>query len=366
MRAVHLTSTLVLWACLAAAPVAAQSLSPPTATRIDSGRGDLPNALTSDAAGQAYVAGSVDDRQRATQFAVIKIDAQGRIVWRSHDNGAFGGPVGRASAVAVDRQGNVYATGTVLTTVGITSTTRSLLAAFDASGRQLWSREVGGAKVAVDAADRVIVTGRGGETAQFNAAGTLLWSRAAAGLSVTDMRLDAGGAVLISGVAGPKTTLNAHTIVALKLDPQGNLVWRSTFDSSAIGDDVAAGIAPAPDGGAWIVGSTALDASGEIAPQPLLLKLDGGGVATVAGIGPDYGGQDIAVAPTGDVTVFGQGVASRLTSNGAIVWTTSVGSLSTAMAVGSNGDVFVSGALATARISAAGVLGTAVAFSDPS
>src|SRR5688572_15346607 len=85
-----------LCALILATGVAAQSLAVPLATRIDSGRGDVPEALASDAAGNAYVAGTVDDRQHATQFAVAKVNPQGRVVWRAHDNGALGGPAGKA------------------------------------------------------------------------------------------------------------------------------------------------------------------------------------------------------------------------------------------------------------------------------
>ena len=354
-----------LCALTLATGVAAQSLAAPSATRIDSGRGDVPEALASDAAGNAYVVGTVDDTKRATQFAVAKVSPQGRVVWRTHDNGAIGGPAGKALSVAVDRQGHVYATGWVLTTVGITSTRRNILAAFDANGTQLWSRAVGGTKVAVDAADRIVVTGPSGDTAQFNAGGTMLWSRAATGIAVTDMRLDATGSALIAGVALGKTNLGASSIVALKLDPQGNLVWRSSFAASDISDDDAWGIAPAPDGSAYVVGTTALDASGEIAAFPLLLKFDGLGLVSVVGVGAAYGGTDVDVGAAGDITVFGTGVVSRLDPSGAIRWTRSVPTLSQAMAVAANGDVFVSGTLASSRVSAAGDVEPPVTFTDP-
>lgn len=358
--AAALAALVIGWAGAAAA----QSLPNPTVARIDSGRGDTPNALATDAAGNTYVAGQVDDRSRKTQFAVIKYSPQGNLVWRSHDDGALGGPVGAARSVAADSQGQVYATGYVLTTVGITSTLQNILAAFDANGRQLWSRPVpGGVRVRVDAADRVIVSG-GDTTSQFSTSGELIWTRSEPGLFVTEMRLDAAGGPVVVGRGPAKPVFNANDIVVVRYDAQGNRVLRAAYSESDRSFQFPQGLAVAADGNIYVTGISAVDTSGEVPEPPVLLKVDSGGAVRVIGIGAQFGGSDVAVGADGDVTASGLEFVSRFDSAGNLKWTVSSGGLSV-LALSANGDAFVSSGLTANRITAAGRAQTPVTFTDP-
>lgn len=365
MRCLPGRFTSVLLALLfVSANAQSQVLSAPTLSRIDSGRGDVARATAVDAGGNFYVAGSIDDRSRPTQFAVAKYNAQGQLVWRTHESGTLGGPVAVPRGVAVDSQGNVYATGAVMTTVGISSTWQQIVVSFDAAGRQRWSRAAGGARVRVDAADRIVAVSPGGVLSQFDSAGNLLWTRLAPSpASVAEMQLDASGAAAVAATGPARTVLGAGSIVAFKVDPQGQLIWRSEFTRSAISDDRPAALAHAPDGGVYVVGTTAEDASGEIPSFPVLLKFDGLGVSSVVGIGTVYGGRALAVGAGGDVTLAGGGIVSRLDAAGALRWSTAVAGADL-LALEADGGSVVAGVSSATRLDASGRSGPAARYSD--
>jgi hypothetical protein len=358
---------------------AAQTLPPPQVLRVDSGRADAGFAIAGDTAGNVLVAGSVEDPGRATRFAVVKYDARGRLVWRSHHGGAVGGPVGDARSVAADSAGNVYATGRVLTTTGITTVVRGVLMRLDPNGRELWSRDLGlgnvGVNVSTDVQGDAVVSTISGATARFDAAGTLRWQRtyqgAAAGdsLAVTDQALDADGNAVVTGFALNASGLRGATDIAtLKYDRQGELLWQQVYTETAASDEKAWDLALGVDGRVIVTGSTTPDTSGELMVTPLLLTYDANGTPLQVRAAPELGGLATTVDAAGDIYVAGFGQVSRLDPAGNTRWSVAFPPAvnEANLALGAGGEIYASAGLSTLRLGADGGAEGSFTFTDGS
>ncbi|HEY4156791.1 MAG TPA: SBBP repeat-containing protein, partial [Polyangiaceae bacterium] len=156
-----------------------------TESTTTSGISDYANAVTTDAQGNAYVAGvlfgTVGGQVSAgdVDMGVAKFDVDGNNVWVR----AFGSPVeDEAQGVAVDASGNVYAAGYTLGDVdGHTSAGDHdvLVVKYDTDGNKQWSQQIGGSSsdvangVALDAQGQPVIGGTSygdfdGHTNQFS------------------------------------------------------------------------------------------------------------------------------------------------------------------------------------------------------
>jgi uncharacterized protein (TIGR03437 family) len=228
-----------------------------------------PLAITTDAAGNVYMAGTVgpDEQLVATAGAfqtsgggscglsygphgavvvfcshafVMKVSAQGLVVWSTYL--ASSGD-DRAYAIAVDPAGNVYVGGTTGSSNGAVDFPTTPGAAF-----------------------RTTSAAASGFVAKLNPSGSaLVYSTLVPGIVETvGIALDAAGAVYVCGVAsasfaataGAYQTLGgpSHAAVA-KLSPDGSGLVYATFLGGS-GTETAAAIAVDPAGSAYVAGST--------------------------------------------------------------------------------------------------------------
>jgi len=185
--------------------------------------------------------------------------------------------------VAADAAGNVFISGTTRGSLGGQPNAGygdAFVAKYDASGKLLWTRQLGtsgdddSCGVAADAAGNVFISGEtsgnlGGQpnaggydafVAKYDASGKLLWTRQL-GTSARDVSFgvaaDADGNVFISGetsgsLGGPKAG-NADAFVA-KYDASGNLLWTRQLGTFA--GDVSYGVAADAAGNVFISGFT--------------------------------------------------------------------------------------------------------------
>ena len=209
-------------------------------------------------------------KETGTDFLTVKYDPEdGDTLWTGRYVGPYGGAnVGKD--VAVDDSENVIATGYAQSTL---LTYDIVTIKYNSNGGGIWERTWGdtttneqAADVAVDEHGCVYVTGftfagGGGTnivTIKYSPRGSALWTQIYStsgtyydhGLGVA---LDASKNVYVGGhTAGATDT----SIVILKYDSTGTLLWDRIYDSPGQGDDRFAGIAASRFGGAYVVGTS--------------------------------------------------------------------------------------------------------------
>lgn len=232
----------------------------------------LSSSLTVDLVGNVYVAVSFDGGETGMDYATVKYDAQGKLLWmRRYDGPESNHDI--PSAVAVDGQGGAYVTGK---SIGPNNTYEVATLKYDADGNQLWiQRYNGGGQRAEDNAGRamaidgqgfVYVAGTSVEgvssdylTIKYGPDGYELWSEFYRGPSqganlATDVVVDPHGNVYVTGTStGAGTGLDYAT---LKYDASGNQVWVDRYDGPAHNEDVANVLALDGYGNVYVTGSS--------------------------------------------------------------------------------------------------------------
>lgn len=201
---------------------------------------DVPDAITVDERGNAYIAGG----GAIGAFLTVKYDPDGTLLWAS----GYRAKSGRAVAIAVDRWHNVHVAG------GSNVTGTGAIVKYDADGNLEWAVPFAGADngiprgVVVDAAGSVYATGYSPEgpdsdilTVKYDAEGNALWvARHDGPLGRGDfgrkLALDGAGNLYVAGYSQGETYAN---LVTLKYDTSGNEIWsarspRESFQSGLL------------------------------------------------------------------------------------------------------------------------------------
>ena len=292
---------------------------------------------------------------------IAKYDAAGTVLWAK---GAGSNNDNNGRIVTTDASGNVYVTG-VFTSPTITFDTTTLtnagsadmfIAKYDAAGTVLWAKRAGGAdsdygySVATDASGNVFVTGSflsstitfGTTTltnagsddifiAKYDSTGTMIWAKRAGGtnddygISVTT---DASGNVYVTGrFASPTITFGTNTltnsgsgdIFIVKYDnmPIVNL----GSDTTQCGGTVTLDAANSGSSYLWSTGATT---------QTIMVSVSGNYSATVtnaSGSSSDTIAVTIETLPTasisaGGTTTFCAGDSVILSGNVGGIWST--------------------------------------------
>jgi hypothetical protein len=252
---------------------ASAAISPPQIVTVDGGGSDTARTIAVDAAGNAYLGGSISaGPDRPGRFSVVKLSAQGNVVWRANFSGNDAMP-GGATSLGVDPAGNVYSAGFIVNDPSVGVISDSVLAKFSPTGQELWSRRTRGGPAygrIVATADGFVAGGRDatGEivTQRFDANGVLRWSRSIgipdAGTAFElqrfgDLALAPNGNVVVSHSVnnnGDGLTFDYDTTV---YDPQGNPVWRKMFTVDGPSHEVVADIAVDSANRVIVTGTTA-------------------------------------------------------------------------------------------------------------
>jgi hypothetical protein len=310
------TSPIVLCAVaaayvfLAAAPANAQG------TELWNARYDGPasghdgaRAVGTDAGGNVFVTGVSAGIATLDDWATLKYDPDGNLLWESRLNGPINGN-DLPQSLLVDANGDVYVTGFSLLAPGLQTITTVKYSGAD--GAVLWEQRVPGLAnagriMALDSEGNVVVTGWDGaiRVVKYRGSdGEPLWSR----------RYDAGpGNDNPYGIAiGPDDTVyvagtssigSGTAAVTLRFTSRGELEWARL---SPVGTEGAAGIAVDGEGNAFTL-STLMRPSQfwnyktvKYSPDGALLwqrEYNGGGWDQA---------KAIALDPNGNVTATGQ------------------------------------------------------------
>jgi len=312
---------------------------------------DRSSRMTTDVAGNFYIASGLDDTHHLNGFAVIKYSAQGELLGAFHFQ-PKSLSAGFANDVKVDANGNIYAGGYTLF--------GALVMSFDPSGKTRWTHLLGSAftidqigALALDQSGNVYAGGMQGGSmivAKFTAEGKLLWQKlhqgTAPGSGVTDVQLDSKGNLIVFGDttnAGP----GLDTTV-LKINPQGKLLWTRNFTQSPDFNKVPRAGAVDHNDGIYATGVALNLITGE--SFPYTVKYDTNGKLIFALTEAGDGGVSVAVDPAGKILLSGftllhgnpVSTASKLDPSGKQVWVTQIPS-SGEIVSDAKGNVFISG-----------------------
>jgi hypothetical protein len=235
-----------------------------------SGNGeDRAVAMVLDGSGNIYVTGESVGSGTYYDYATIKYLPTGDTVWVRRYNGTASG-MDKATAVAVDRSGNVYVTGL---SQGTGTSLDYLTIGYDPDGIQLWAKRYDGPAgtedkayaIAVDDSGNVYVTGTSAgsgtsddyATVRYYPGGDTAWIRRYNGSGngpdqACAIAVDDSQNVYVTGYSwGGLSNLDYATV---KYDRSGNEVWVRRYDGAANGEDRAAALAVDDWGDVYVTG----------------------------------------------------------------------------------------------------------------
>ncbi|WP_207515882.1 SBBP repeat-containing protein [Longitalea luteola] len=189
--------------------------------------GGAASDLVVDAAGNVYITGGISMRRSPYQdeidYATIKYNTNGVQQWVATYNDPGNG-LDRASAIGVDKNGNVYITG--MSKLDESGYYDYATIKYDADGMQKWVQRFNGVN------DQI----KGGADAAYALA------------------LDTAGNVYVTGgISRLNTGLDYTTY---KYDENANRIWKKTFNGFSIGPDVARDIAVDTKGNVYVTGTS--------------------------------------------------------------------------------------------------------------
>src|SRR4030095_10972742 len=281
--------------------------------------------LKTDNIGNVYIAGySQEGPPNDQDFLVIKYNSNGSQLWIRKYNGT-GNNNDVAVSLALDNQGNVFATGY---TRSINGANDYITIKYNTSGDSVWARIYNGdgngndfpRKIALDQNGNVYVTGYsiGIEdnedyvTIKYDSLGTQQWVKRynstdnAYDISY-DMKVDNSGNVYVTG-----QSLNFSTdsdYLTIKYDSNGNEIWNKRYNHAGNSIDNAYKLAFDSSGNVFVTGGTYNSTTnlGDI----LTIKYNSNGIFQWAKVynGPgndDDDGVDITINNSGNVYVLGK------------------------------------------------------------
>lgn len=263
----------------------------------------------------------------------------------------------QASWLTVDRFGDVVVAG--YTVAGGSATPGGFVTLkYDPAGNLLWSDSIASTygslvRVATDANGDVVVLGRdwfqGIVTIKYSRAGTRLWTRTASLVATNQnyaggLALDAAGNVYVTGGALGAT-------ITLSYDPAGNLRWsRSAATTTSGGQDLVV----APTGEVYVCGAM----NGTAVDKTMVAKFDAAGAPVWQKVYPGLVGLRLALDSRGNVIVIsyvsvGGGyfdwLTHKLDAAGTLLWSASYDKhryndeIPYALVIGRDDEIYVTG-----------------------
>ncbi len=346
-------------------------------------------AMAIDSADNIYVTGNSFGANNNFDYATVKYDRNGNQLWVARYNGPEN-TNDFARAIAVDKAGNVYITGTSdshfipLDPDGENGSYTTIK--YDTNGNQLWVARYAGEDdaglrdsqayaIALDSAGKVYVTGYSTGsgtfydfcTIKYDSDGNQLWLARYDGPAhsrdnCVSLALDSAGNVYVTGGSSGESS---HDYATIKYDTDGREIWVTRYQSPGNGWAESYAIKADDRGNVYVTGSAVGVGTGD---DMATIKYDGDGnqlwVKRIAGSRGDVA-LAIALDNAGNVYVAGYSDAGlafggdnfetvKYDGNGNQEWEVNYwgpgcvefGSdvdVASALAVDGNGDVYVTG-----------------------
>jgi hypothetical protein len=299
-----------------------------------------PAGIVTDASGDVYIVGTTRPSSANADMLTVKYNASGVLQWAVTYNGP-GNNDDEASAITIDRSGNVYVTGT---SVYLSSNGSGMVLStikYSSAGVQLWATnsQIGAVSsspsaITVDGSDNVYITGNEVNTPfaydfltiKLNPAGTQQWAVTYNGTANTldwanAIAVDAAGNVYITGQSkgelvrrrvhgGNITYKTGWDFVTIKYNPAGVALWIDRYNGPANTDDIPTSLVLDASANVYVTGARGASAL-TIAYSTTGTKL-WTAVNTAATTNTS-----IAVDPGGNIVTGGY---DHSTANGSVVW----------------------------------------------
>jgi len=231
-------------------------------------------AIAVDTSGNVYVTGTSLGSDTGLDYTTIKYDSAGQEVWVARYNGPANDD-DRAYAIALDASGNVYVTGE---SIDLDTGYDYATVKYNPAGQEQWvaryngpgmERSFDGATaIAVDKSGNAYVTGTSGSdltgedyaTIKYNSAGQPQWvARYTRSFDVyssdeaTAITVDGLGNVYVTG--GTTAGTSAYSdYTTVKYDPMGQQQWAVSYDGPGNGTDFPTAIAMDSSGDLCVTG----------------------------------------------------------------------------------------------------------------
>jgi hypothetical protein len=328
MPVLLLACVALLWVAFAAATAQAQTLL--SETTWGGNGSDVSEGVAVASDGASYVVG-ITDSFTTDQFGnpsprifLVKFAPDGSLVWQRIWNGTTVRGLGR-TGVALGAGDSVYVTG-----VSTNNGNDAVLLKFGVNGTLLWERTWGGPdsdeSLAVAAAPDGSAYIAGTATSfgpsssglfvvKFDSLGNLIWQRIFDGAAGNAVAVGPEGSVYAAGTTPRPDVIGNFDVIALKITPNGDLVWQRTYSAGEVVDP-RGGMTIASDGSVYMAGAIqTVRRTADIAA--LIVKLSTNGdllfdrqfdgrsseVATGVAVAPDDG----TIYVAGTTTSFGAG-----------------------------------------------------------
>ncbi|MFN0156509.1 MAG: SBBP repeat-containing protein [Bacteroidota bacterium] len=233
---------------------------------------DIVSALSLDGAGNVYVAGTSNGTATMSDYATVKYNTSGVEQWVARYNGP-GNSIDSLRAIATDAAANIYVTGW---SMGSGTNRDFATIKYNSSGVEQWVARYDDPASSVDEASAIAVdrfgnvyvtgystgagTGNDFTTIKYSSSGIQEWVSLYNGPTnsvdeATHIALDGGGRAYVTGRStGPGTGYDFATV---KYGSGGTQEWmiRYKFDDTGI-DDVPAGISVDGSGDVYVAGTS--------------------------------------------------------------------------------------------------------------
>ena len=216
-----------------------------------------------DGNGNVYVTGGSDGGSSGYDYATLKYDPDGKLLWENRYNGPTNGQ-DYATAIALDGNGNVYVSGLWGVSVGGIFSSGHATLKYDPEGKLLWEKRYNwtvysgndfASAIAVDSNGNVYVTGVWeisagygyGLTLKYDPEGELLWkSHGPLGQAIV---VDGNGNAYVTGSSG-------GGYATLKYNPEGKLLWEKRYNGPGNNYNFASAIAVDGNGNVYVTGKS--------------------------------------------------------------------------------------------------------------